>query len=128
MIRQSFKVQGYWEVIVFYDIDYDLFSYIADELYAIGASKEIVDGIYETMYSGKAYAFTFSNPKRHISIVGFNKHNTCKSYLNSIVHEAEHVKQAMLYAYNVGDSGEPPAHTIGYLIEKMYPVFKDIIY
>lgn len=101
---------------------------IADELYSIGASRRTLEDIYYNMYNGKAYAFTFSNVQKHISIVGFNRHNTSKDYLNSIVHEAEHIKQAMLYAYNIGDSGEPPAHTIGYLIEKMYPVFKDIIY
>ncbi len=34
-------------------------------------------------------------------------------YINSIVHEAEHIKQAMLKAYRVEDKGEPPAYTIG---------------
>lgn len=32
-------------------------------------------------------------------------------------------KQAMLYAYRVEDSGEPPAHTMGYLVEMMLRPF-----
>lgn len=128
MIRQSFSIKQYWQVVVFYSIDYSLFSYIADGLRVIDCPERQINSIYYNMITGKAYAFTYSNIQKHISIVGFNRHSTSKDYLNSIVHEAEHIKQAMLYAYNVGDSGEPPAHTIGYLIERMYPVFKDIIY
>lgn len=48
-------------------------------------------------------------------------------YLNSIVHEAEHVKQAMLDEYDIEDAGEYPAYTMGYLVMRMYDVFKDII-
>ena len=50
-----------------------------------------------------------------------------EDYLNSIIHEAEHIKQAMLKAYDVDDIGEPPAYTIGYLVMKMYEVFKIFI-
>ena len=35
MIKQSFNVQSYWKVIVFYNIDYDFFDIVADELKAI---------------------------------------------------------------------------------------------
>ena len=75
------------------------------------------------MYSGKAKAVTCSSVKNNTSIVLFNTHDTSADYLNSIVHEAEHIKQAMLEAYFIEDKGKPPAYTIGYLVEKMYGVF-----
>ena len=40
-------------------------------------------------------------------------------YVSSIVHEAEHVKQSILKAYNVPDEDEAPAYTIGFLVMKM---------
>jgi len=49
----------------------------------------------------------------------FGRHGDVYNYINSIVHEAEHVKQAMLKAYDVEDRGEPPAYTIGYLVMRM---------
>lgn len=67
----------------------------------------------------KAKAVTLSNRLTHISVVVFNKHKNKLDYINSIVHEAEHVKQAMLIAYNVEDAGEPPAYTIGFIVMKM---------
>lgn len=127
MIRQSFNVKSYWKVIVFYNIDYDFFDIVADELKAIDTPKWSIDNIYNTMSTGKALAFTQSNLKKHMSIVGFNRHKNSYDYLNSIVHEAEHIKQAMLEAYSVDDKDEPPAYTIGYLIMRMYDTFKDII-
>jgi predicted secreted acid phosphatase len=113
--------------VVFYDVDYNLFDYIEDELFAIGISRSGLETLYWMMYSGKAKAVTFSSLSKHISIVIFNVHESKQDYMDSIVHEAEHVKQAMLQAYQVEDEGESPAYTIGYLVGKMWEVFKDLI-
>jgi hypothetical protein len=43
------------------------------------------------------------------------------------VHEAEHIKQAILEAYNVEDRGEAPAYTVGYIVKRMYEVFVKLI-
>ena len=76
----------------------------------------------------KAKAFTYSNLHEHISIVLFSKHKNRYDYLNSVVHEAEHIKQAMLKAYYVKDENELPAYTIGYLVMRMWEVFQRIFY
>lgn len=127
MIRQSFDIEHYWRVIVYYRLDYGLFSIVERELLDIGVSKWQIEELYDTMSSGKAKAVTFSNIKQHISVILFNPHDSREDYLNSIVHEAEHIKQAMLKAYDVTDKGEAPAYTIGYLVMKMYEVFKTFI-
>lgn len=124
MIRQQFDVENYWKVIVYYNVDYNLFSSIAGELRSIDASEEMIWEIYNMMSEGKAKAVTYSNLKKHVSIILFNKHSSLKDYINSIVHEAEHVKQAMLEAYHVEDKGESPAYTIGYLVMRMYEVYR----
>ena len=124
MIRQQFDVENYWEVIIWYNLDYNLFSSIAEELRNIDASEGMIWEIYSMMSSGKAKAVTYSNLKKHVSIVLFNRHSSLEDYVNSIVHEAEHVKQAMLEEYHVEDRGEPPAYTIGYLVMRMYEVYR----
>jgi hypothetical protein len=60
-------------------------------------------------------------------VILFNHHEDKQDYVNSIVHEAEHVKQAMLKAYQVDDAGEPPAYTVGYLVGKMWEVFRELV-
>ena len=127
MIREVILVEDYWKIIVYYNIDYNLFNYIAKDFYSIGTSYKTINRIYKIMKSYKAKGVTLSNKDKHISVVAFNKHKTRLDYINSIVHEAEHVKQAMLKAYKVDDKGEPPAYTIGFIVMKMleFKIFKN---
>jgi hypothetical protein len=125
MIKQVFAVEHYWKVIVYYDMDYNFFSNVYTELKKLGASDDSIWELHRIMISGQAKAVTFNSPANHTSIVIFNVHESTEDYLNSIVHEAEHIKQTMLQAYQVEDKGEPPAYTIGYLVMRMYEVFKD---
>lgn len=127
MIRQQFYVEHYWEVTVLYDLDFDLFQYVEDELLDIGFPLKEIDILYYQLWSGYAKAVTCSNIEYHKSIILLLPHTSPQDYLDSIVHETEHVKQAMLEAYQVEDKGEPPAYTIGYLISRMYPVLRSII-
>ena len=127
MIQQIFNIKDYWEVTVFYNVNYNLFYIIVDLLSEIGASNNLIEDIYSSMKSGKAKAVTYSNSNKHVSIALFNKHITKEDYLNSIVHEAEHIKQAMLRTYEVEDEGEAPAYTIGYLVSQMWHVFKEMV-
>lgn len=127
MIRQTINVEGYWKVIVYWNVDYHFFDSIKKDLIDIHISKQQLKTLWYNMYYRKAKAVTFSNEKLHTSIVLFNCHYSKGDYINSIVHEAEHVKQAMLEAYAIDDSGEPPAYTIGYLVSQMYSVFKNFI-
>ena len=126
MIKQVFNVRHYWKVIVLYDLDYTFLYDIVRLFSSEKFPKRYVRQVLLEMYNN-AKAATCSNIKRRLSIVMFNPHYSKSDYLNSIVHEAEHVKQAMLYTYAVEDFGEPPAYTIGYLISRMYEVFQHLI-
>lgn len=127
MIRQHFHIEDKWEVIVYYDVDYTLFDRICLELLDIGTSEKTIYKLHKEMSTDRAKGVTVSNASRHISIVLFNLHDSIEDYLNTIVHEAEHIKQAMLKAYDVKDNGEPPAYTVGYIVMRMYRVFKNFL-
>ena len=127
MIRQQFNIEGYWDVVVFWDVDYNYSSIIVEELSKLKISIDELEAIFDKMESKKAKAVTYSNLKLHKSIVLFNEHNSLADYLSSVVHEAEHIKQAMLKVYQVEDKGEPPAYTIGYIVKKMFDVFKKML-
>lgn len=128
MIRQKIDVVGYWKVIVYYDMDCNLFYFAAKDLQSAFFSTALIRNIEKELFKNNAKAVTCSNEEKHVSIVIFIKHKSVSDYINSIVHEAEHVKQAMLNAYRVLDEGEPPAYTMGYLVGQMWRVFRRIIY
>lgn len=123
MIKYVFNIEDYWKVIVYYNIDYNLFNNIYKYLKSIGINDKYINRIYNRMSKYKTKAITISNINKYISVVLFNTHKTYYDYINSIIHEAEHIKQNMLYKYNVDDIGEPPAYTVGYVAMKMIMTF-----
>lgn len=127
MKRYIINVENYWRVIVYFDIDYDSFDIISEDLAHYFCPEEEINSIWNHI-NIDAKAFTFSNINMKISIVGFNEHKNKYDYINSIVHECEHIKQSMLKAYYVNDSGEPPAYTIGYLVSKMLSLNNKLCY
>ena len=100
-------------------IDTHYFDVPLKDLYNIEVSNKLIKRTFYNMYNHKAKAVTISSQYYKTSIVLFNKHKSKYDYLNSIIHEAEHIKQAMLKAYNVEDENEPPAYTIGFIGMKM---------
>ena len=62
MIKQLINIDGYWKVIVYYNVDYNFFSDIAFELKAIGSPVEKIDDVYYNL-KYKAKAVTCSNIK-----------------------------------------------------------------
>ena len=125
MVKHIIDIDKYWRVIVYYNINYNSFNEIVKELLQISSPVEEIDDIYFNL-KYKAKAVTCSNINKRVSIVLFNKHKNKLDYINSIVHEAEHIKQHMLMAYNIKDSGEDPAYTIGYIVMKMLE-FNDML-
>ena len=125
MVRQEFYIGSSWRVIAYYNVDYTSFGLVKKDLEALEASQDEIEEIYRKMSKGEAKAVTFSSRFLHASIVLFNRHSSLPDYLNSIVHEAEHVKQAVLKAYRIDDFGEEPAYTVGYIVERMYRAFRN---
>ena len=123
MIKRTINIDDYWEVIVYYDVDYNLFHIISKDLAQIGCSKLQIRSIYNNMRKGSAKGVTVSSAQCETSVVLFNAHRSIADYINSIVHEAEHIKQSILDAYNVKDEGEEPAYTVGYIAMKMMEMF-----
>lgn len=119
MIRKVFNINNYWKVIVYYNVNYNFFNIISRELKYYGASNNSIKHVYDKMSKRKAKAVTISFYEERVSAVLFNTHKSYYDYVNSIVHEAEHIKQAMLKYYSINDEGEEPAYTIGYLAMKM---------
>lgn len=127
MIKQVFNIKYYWKVIVYYSIDYNFFDIIKYDLSANSIKHKTISNIYNTMVTNRAKAVTISSFKTKTSIVCFNKHSDKFDYINSVVHEAEHVKQDILEYYQVKDANEPPAYTLGYIVMKMFYVVQNII-
>lgn len=99
MIRQDIDIDGYWDVIVVYNV------YLGE----------------------KNSGFTHTDFKKKLSIVGIGLADSKKQFLNTIVHEAKHVQSHICMYYDIPEDGEDAAYLIGYLVMKMYAAFRNIL-
>lgn len=119
MIKQILNIVNKWKVIVYYNLDCNLFHVIETDLYNLRLTEKQVNRIKTRLCKSVAKAVTISSSNYKTTIVIFNKHKSKEDYINSIVHESEHIKQDVLSYYNVNDYGEDPAYTIGYIAMKL---------
>ena len=99
MIRQDIDIDGYWKIIVVYD------AYLGE----------------------KNTGFTYTDFDKHKTIVGISKTTSQEQFLNTIVHEAKHVQSHICKFYNIKEDSEEAAYLIGYIIQRMHRVFRDMI-
>lgn len=98
-MRQDIDVNGYWKIIVVYNV------YLG----------EPNTGFTQTDFSKKQ------------SIVGIANTTSKEQLLNTIVHEAKHVQSHICMYYNVAEDSEDAAYLIGYIVQKMYLKFKELL-
>lgn len=125
MIKQVFHIERFWKVIVYYNVDYDHFDYILQDMKMDSLPIEGMIGVVQKLHH--AYGVTISIPNKRTSVVLFNTHKSKAEYISTIVHEAEHVKQHMFNYYGAEDKDEDAAYAVGYIVKQMYSAIKDII-
>lgn len=99
MIRQDIDVEGYWRIIV----------------------------VYDAPLGNKDVGFTYTDNEKKTSIVGIARTSSQEQLLNTIVHEAKHVQSHICAYYNVPEDGEQAAYLIGYIVQRMHRVFRNMI-
>ena len=99
MIRQDIDINGYWKIIVAYDVE----------------------------LGQKDSGFTYTDFKRKQSIVGIGKSTSNSQLLNTITHEAKHVQSHICRYYKIKEDEEDAAYLIGYIVQQMYQVFKNVL-
>ena len=69
-------------------------------------------------------AFTYTLADSNISIVGISETTSCNELTNSIVHELNHVKIAILEKFNIKYNGEEAAYLIGELAREAHKLIE----
>ena len=96
MKYQEIDIEGYWKIIVCYNV-----------------------------YLGQDNAgFTHTDFSKKLSIVGIGITTSKKQFINTISHEAKHLQSHICQYYQVSEDSEDAAYLLGYIMMKMYEVFK----
>ncbi len=99
MIRQDFSIDGYWNVIIYYNVE-------------LG---ELNSG------------FTHTNFNKKLSIVCIGKATSKRQFFNTVLHEIKHLQSHICKYYKVPEDGEPAAYLTGYIASRIFDVIRQFI-
>ena len=129
MIGQRFYIDKYdWQVMVLYEVGSSDTNIVIRMLEYICSDNDIINTAYENVSNGKPNTgFTYSDYDKQLSFMVIGKTTSIRETLNTIVHEANHLKSHIATAYGIDEKGEEVCYFIGNIVKTMYDVFRKFI-
>lgn len=129
MIGQRFYIDKYdWQVMVLYEVGSSDTNIVMRMLEYICSDNDIINSAYENVSNGKPNTgFTYSDYDKQLSFMVIGKTTSIREALNTIVHEANHLKSHIATVYGIDEKGEEVCYLIGNIVKTMYDVFRKFI-
>ena len=129
MIGQKFYIDKYdWQVIVLYEVGYSNKDYVIDMLRQICNNENVMNQAKDNLNLDKYNTgFTYSDLDEQCSLMVIGKTSSSRETVNTIVHEANHLKSHIATKYNIDEKGEEVCYLIGGIVRTMFKVFSKII-
>lgn len=124
MKRQVIHIPEYeWTAYVYYDTtQYDT-DEILNKLYSLGCSeKGILRTRKQLLGGGYNNGFTYSNRVLKQSVVSLGRASEFAQFLNSFVHELQHLSTHIAQANGINLDGEEICYLSGWIAQEMYPI------
>ena len=115
-----------WSILVYYNINQGDFEEVEDSLRQFGCPTEDIEDIYETLRN-KNTGFTVSDERKRMSIIGIGTASSRAQFLNTLIHEIDHVQSHICDYYNVDMNSEQAAYLIGYIGQQTYKAVSTFI-
>ena len=126
MLRQEIDIDGWWLVTVIYLPQERDMERVAGALEAIGCPGKTIDEAVRLLRDERNKGVTFSNPYRRRSVTVIGRSTSWEEFFDTLLHEVGHVRDDIVFAYDVMNYGEPPAYLQGYIGKQMAPMVRRI--
>ena len=119
MLRDYLDIDRHWGILAYYDVVPSDFSQLAPILREFGCPESEIDHAYRAIHrANKAFVFTAPWARMSVMVVGRVTHPS--QFLNSLLHEFDHLQDAILQYYQVEHGTEDAAYLQGYLGQIAY--------
>lgn len=119
MIRDYLDIDRHWGILAYYDALPDDFDQLAPILREFGCPEHEIEEAWRTVhFPNKAFVFTAPWARMSVMVVGRVTHPA--QFLNSLLHEFDHLQDAILKYYQVAHGTEDAAYLQGYLGQVAY--------
>jgi len=127
MTAQHLSIEGYWNVTVLYDVWPGDLTGVARLFRRAGASQKMIDEATKNL-SGWNAGYTLTAIGWHESIVCIGRATSLREFLNTVIHEVDHVQAHVAEYYGVELGTERAAYLQGYIGGRLLEfVIKQII-
>lgn len=119
MLRDYLDINRHWGILAYYDALPSDFAQLAPILREFGCPESEIGRAYHTIHrTNKAFVFTAPWARMSVMVVGRVTHPS--QFLNSLLHEFDHLQDAILQYYQVAHGTEDAAYLQGYLGQIAY--------
>ena len=121
MIEQGFTIgDNDWTFEVYYDVKHRNLYDIRRVLMRSGCTREDTEKACDAL-SAYDSGYTFTNFKRHLTIMVMSRTTSAEQMYDSISHERRHATDHIGEYYNLRPNGETIAYLQGEIARKMFP-------
>ena len=114
MTTQHLSIEGYWNVTVVYDVWPGDLPEVARLMRRAGASQKMIDEATDNL-SGWNAGYTLTAFGWEESIVFIGRATSLREFLNTVIHEVDHVQAHVADYYGVELGTEQAAYLQGYI-------------
>jgi hypothetical protein len=114
MTAQHLSIEGYWNVTVLYDVWPGDLPEVARLMHSAGASQKMTDEAADNL-SGWNAGYTLTAMGWRESIVCIGRATSLREFLNTVIHEVDHVQAHVAEYYDVRLGSEQAAYLQGYI-------------
>lgn len=118
MFSKYIDVDGYWGVVLCYDLDWDDEDKIRAYLRSFGVREERINYCVNTVLGRMNCACCVSSYDTTMSLVLIGPTTSREQMVDSLAHELSHVQNALSIFYGFQPGSEDAAYTMGFLMRE----------
>lgn len=129
MIEQHIYIKQYkWNITVLYNVGKEHLDKVFNILVDIcDNEKHLKEAINHLLENKINTGFIYSNLYNRTSLITIGKVNSAEEFIDTVVHEANHLQSHIATYYDLDEKGEEVCYIIGNIVKQMYSIFKKII-
>lgn len=124
MKRHYVDIDGYWGIIFIYDYDFMDIDELAAILDSFGASDKDIRKAMSILYSTNS-GMTISRSDLTMSVIIISEATSVEQFMDTLVHEIDHVQDAIDELYGVEQGSEESAWLQGYIMRGISRALKE---
>lgn len=117
--KQIFYLNEYnWTIIAYYFVVRNHFYSISQDLQKLGYSNILYD--ISTIIGNTNGGYCYTNYKDKISIIFVNRASNRGEFMNTLIHELNHIGSHIEEYYNIDSHGEEACYLMGSLAQNIF--------